>query len=410
MYKRLEIFPAIHKWLTCTLTMILSVVIYRIVFAQLNFQSSWRSGLSFLLMMMVLSIVLLAQRIIVQKIAFDFNAVAYNERLEQSRLNMELIDKLKKAVKKFGVLDLLDKDIILGAASSSAGGPKMNSSSSAGGPKMNSMDLSSGDSPRKKSVPNIVHFFTSANNQAPSPPPPLEESFSFTQVPLKRAESLERTKSLDRKTFESTRPSFSSDGSPIKSNDNIVVMIPTASSSPSKKDDEDDSPTSPPAKPPPSPKARKKTLDRSNESFKSDTTTLTEVRIGGVKKRDRLEFSGDHEAKKLSMRLWSSLRVRNSKEITVAYFYPLFLDREDAHEVFAMLDADKNESLSLEEIHGTLAAIYKEKKDLNSSLNDLSHALGIHWYSSINQHNRTLEYNPVWMFYHAYTTSCTTHL
>ena len=45
-----------------------------------------------------------------------------------------------------------------------------------------------------------------------------------------------------------------------------------------------------------------------------------------------------------------------------------------------MLDSDKNESLTLEEIQGTLGSIYKEKMDLNSSLNDLSHALGERWF------------------------------
>ena len=74
------------------------------------------------------------------------------------------------------------------------------------------------------------------------------------------------------------------------------------------------------------------------------------------------------------------MKQKSSAELTLSNFYTLFPLEEEAREMFDLLDTDKNGKLSFEEIRGTMQMIYKEKRDLHFSLNDLSHALGhLNW-------------------------------
>ena len=69
--RKLEFIPPLHLRLVMSLTLILNTVIFAIIFAQYEVVGWWRSVLNLLLILVILSICLLIQRMLVQKIAYD---------------------------------------------------------------------------------------------------------------------------------------------------------------------------------------------------------------------------------------------------------------------------------------------------------------------------------------------------
>jgi hypothetical protein len=104
--QRLEYIPAIHSHLVMTSTIIFAIPIFGILFSQMSIVPQWQIVFNVLILLLVLSIVLLIQRIIVQKIAFDFHRVAYNDRIKVSKHEMKILEQLKKAIKKAAALSV----------------------------------------------------------------------------------------------------------------------------------------------------------------------------------------------------------------------------------------------------------------------------------------------------------------
>jgi hypothetical protein len=102
---KLQYIPALGMFLPMAITCIVSVIIYRIVFFQLPNVPEWRDFFNAHLMVMVFSLMFLAQRIFVQKIAFDFHKVAYKERLKQSKKALQVLENLRKAILKLSLFD-----------------------------------------------------------------------------------------------------------------------------------------------------------------------------------------------------------------------------------------------------------------------------------------------------------------
>ena len=358
---------------------------------------TWLTILQTILVFMVFSMCLLGQRIIVQKIALDFNRVAYNDRLQKSKRDMKLIDKLRKSVKRGGVFDFLDVDQILsssgGGSYSVRGTSPVRTSLEHPGPNYSSI----GDiNQKKRSTPNIVHFFKSSSpvsiseNQAitqhvssggkspiSSPhlslddkaQPPYPHVSSEDQPKLfnrspKKLKKIDRPASSDS-NIQKSLTSPSPKNIDIESQEVIVLLSENGfpdQTNPQSDHASEDSP--------------KRTLDRLDTSSYDKTTVLDKVMVGGIKKMDRIfDLSGDHEAQKLAQRVWSALKQKSMQELTINNFYSLFPMEEEAKEMFDFLDVDKNGRLSFEEIKGTMQMIYKEKRDLHSSLNDLSHGI-----------------------------------
>lgn len=314
----LDYIPQVFYEITWAAWFILASIIYTIIFVQYRLVDWWSTILQIILMFMVFSICLLVQRIIVQKIASDFNRVAYNERLQKSKREMKLIDKLRRSVKKFGVLDLLDVEQFLQA---SAGGNSVSKSPNRPSleylaPKDGALNTASsvGDSTqRKRSVPNIVHFFNPSKTNTSSPLTvdskggalPARTSLGGRFSENKSAEIPSSTSATGspsamsdpniRKSSSSSPPANAKkQPSAINTDSQIVVLLP---------DNQDDnqlhspdqlSPDDPVSEGGSSP--RRKALERDDTVHSDKQVVLEQVTIGGIKKKDRiLDISGDYE-------------------------------------------------------------------------------------------------------------------
>lgn len=332
LIQRLEYLPAVHSWIVVAFTMIIAVVVYVIIFAQYAIVSAWMTVLSVLLTLMILSLTLLCQRILVQKIAFDFHRVAYDERLKKSKQDMKVIDSLRKAVKRVGVFDLLDPD--------------------------NHKDSMRGSSPNNENSlstkpASILKFFKPKEDSSPnngysstSPLTPIVEG-KMSVEPVYIPQPVSPDDEID--------DLIQSDDEEIQ--EKLIDRSVIVDVDPSKIQGSDSSSPTHSAKP---------------------ATTEIKIEIGGVKKKTRyLNLSGDYEAKKLGNNIFTALTKQNPKEaITLKSLYPYFISDHAAKTAFNLFDKDRDGKLGLAEMKTGIQRIYKEKRDLNSSLNDLSNALG----------------------------------
>ncbi|KAI9239519.1 MAG: Mechanosensitive ion channel-domain-containing protein [Podila humilis] len=80
-------------------------------------------------------------------------------------------------------------------------------------------------------------------------------------------------------------------------------------------------------------------------------------------------------AKRLAKTLFKNLQS-NSDELIVQDFFPYFDTEDDARTAFAIFDKDGNGDISKSEMKEKIFYVYKERKDLHTSLRDLSQAVG----------------------------------
>ncbi|KAG0336381.1 hypothetical protein BG004_008080 [Podila humilis] len=80
-------------------------------------------------------------------------------------------------------------------------------------------------------------------------------------------------------------------------------------------------------------------------------------------------------AKRLAKTLFKNLR-NSGDELFVEDFFPYFDTEDDARTAFAIFDKDGNGDISKSEMKEKIFYVYKERKDLHTSLRDLSQAVG----------------------------------
>ncbi|KAG0376327.1 hypothetical protein BGX24_007911 [Mortierella sp. AD032] len=83
-------------------------------------------------------------------------------------------------------------------------------------------------------------------------------------------------------------------------------------------------------------------------------------------------------AKRLAKTLFYNLQSTsgNRDDLVVESFYPYFATQEEARTAFAIFDKDGNGDISKAEMKEKIFYVYKERKDLHTSLRDLSQAVG----------------------------------
>ncbi|KAI0704375.1 Mechanosensitive ion channel-domain-containing protein [Cytidiella melzeri] len=92
------------------------------------------------------------------------------------------------------------------------------------------------------------------------------------------------------------------------------------------------------------------------------------------------DVSSAHEAKKLARAIYSTFRHGTRTYLIPSDFYPAFPSEKEAEEAFRVFDKDNNGDLSRAEIKTTLMKVYKERRSLSRSMRDVSVAL-----KSLNQ-------------------------
>ncbi|KAF9544612.1 hypothetical protein EC957_011827 [Mortierella hygrophila] len=110
-----------------------------------------------------------------------------------------------------------------------------------------------------------------------------------------------------------------------------------------------------------------------NDIFKGINRTLQGIAMADS--TPAKDINSTHNAKRLAKTLFYNLQG-NGDELVVQDFYPYFDTEEDSQKAFSMFDKDGNGDISKREIKEKIFYIYKERKDLHTSLRDLSQAVG----------------------------------
>ncbi|KIJ70434.1 hypothetical protein HYDPIDRAFT_105154 [Hydnomerulius pinastri MD-312] len=82
-----------------------------------------------------------------------------------------------------------------------------------------------------------------------------------------------------------------------------------------------------------------------------------------------------HEAKRLARAIYKVFRDRRRQYLITADFQPAFSTQEEAQKAFSVFDRDGNGDISRSEIKATLLRIYKERRFLSRSMRDVGAAL-----------------------------------
>ncbi|KAI0091770.1 Mechanosensitive ion channel-domain-containing protein [Irpex rosettiformis] len=87
------------------------------------------------------------------------------------------------------------------------------------------------------------------------------------------------------------------------------------------------------------------------------------------------DVSTAHEAKKLARGIYNTFRRGTRTYLIPSDFYPAFPTEEESEKAFRVLDNDNNGDLSRAEIKTALMKVYKERRSLSRSMRDVSVAL-----------------------------------
>ncbi|KAF9434471.1 hypothetical protein BGZ76_007960 [Entomortierella beljakovae] len=114
---------------------------------------------------------------------------------------------------------------------------------------------------------------------------------------------------------------------------------------------------------------------RQNENiFKGINRRLHGIALAS-KSAPAKDIGSTANAKRLAKTLFYNLQS-TGEELVVQDFYPYFSDEDEAKEAFGIFDKDGNGDISKTEMKEKIFYVYKERKDLHTSLRDLSQAVG----------------------------------
>ncbi|KAF9094741.1 hypothetical protein BGX23_001664 [Mortierella sp. AD031] len=111
-----------------------------------------------------------------------------------------------------------------------------------------------------------------------------------------------------------------------------------------------------------------------NNIFKGINRRLHEIALAN-KNSPSKDIGSTANAKRLAKTLFYNLQI-NGEDLVVENFYPYFDTQEEARTAFAIFDKDGNGDISKSEMKEKIFYVYKERKDLHTSLRDLSQAVG----------------------------------
>ncbi|KAG0286981.1 hypothetical protein BGZ97_007248 [Linnemannia gamsii] len=114
--------------------------------------------------------------------------------------------------------------------------------------------------------------------------------------------------------------------------------------------------------------------NHNNNIFKGINRRLHGIALAN-KSSPSKDIGSTANAKRLAKTLFYNLQT-NGEDLVVENFYPYFSTQEEARTAFAIFDKDGNGDISKSEMKEKIFYVYKERKDLHTSLRDLSQAVG----------------------------------
>ncbi|CAO3565991.1 unnamed protein product [Mortierella alpina] len=120
-------------------------------------------------------------------------------------------------------------------------------------------------------------------------------------------------------------------------------------------------------------KAQRDSKGKSSDLFKGLNRTLQGIAMADS--APTKDINSTANAKRVAKSLFHNLQG-NGDELVVEDFFPYFDSEADAKEAFAIFDKDGDGDISKREMKEKIFYIYKERKDLHTSLRDLSQAVG----------------------------------
>jgi small-conductance mechanosensitive channel len=259
--ENVEYLNALHKWIVWFVWQVLALISFQVFFIRKDLVSLWISVDNYLNCALIFSFVFLVQKFIIQKIAFNFHQVAYQDRIIESKTAMLILSKLRKSIKSTGLGDIFDSQV-------------------------------------QSSKPAQNPFISLFQSKA-------------------------------------------------KSMDQIQIEI-------------DD----------------RHVDDKSIRSYGSSLGYFDSKGNFGQMVKDISIVDSDEYAKKLGEQLFFGLCPRNANELFPSDFRPFFQNDVQTSKVFLLFDRDDNGSITRDELVCAVQRIYSEKRSLNHSMRDLTHALG----------------------------------
>ncbi|KAG0033893.1 hypothetical protein BGZ81_006914 [Podila clonocystis] len=275
---------------------------------------------------------LLFEKVLLHMISTNFHRTAYADRITDNKYALMVLDRLstsKKNVNKkprpsHSRNDTSDNTDYIGVFPAGYRSVQPSRSSSLEmGVKSNTVNAENGDMSKEGVVAEVLQ-----DDQSDTPQN-LTEAMILSSTPM--TSPSERTTSRDS-TFGSTRPPHYARGqrdSKMKVNDSI---------------------------------------------FKGINRRLHGIALAN-KNSPSKDIGSTANAKRLAKTLFKNLQG-NGEELVVQDFFPYFDTEDDARTAFAIFDKDGNGDISKSEMKEKIFYVYKERKDLHTSLRDLSQAVG----------------------------------
>ncbi|KAG0030634.1 hypothetical protein BGZ82_007342 [Podila clonocystis] len=275
---------------------------------------------------------LLFEKVLLHMISTNFHRTAYADRITDNKYALMVLDRLstsKKNVNKkprpsHSRNDTSDNTDYIGVFPSGYRSVQPSRSNSLEmGVKSNTVNAENGDMSKEGVVAEVLQ------DDRSDTPQNLTEAMILSSTPM--TTPTERTTSRDS-TFGSARPPHYARGqrdSKMKVNDNI---------------------------------------------FKGINRRLHGIALAN-KNSPSKDIGSTANAKRLAKTLFKNLQG-NGDELVVQDFFPYFDTEDDAHTAFAIFDKDGNGDISKSEMKEKIFYVYKERKDLHTSLRDLSQAVG----------------------------------
>jgi len=331
------------------------------------------------------SIVLLAEKILLQFVAINFHKTAYRDRLEKNALGLRALDKLHES--KYIVAEQSRRDRAAqsgtwGGTTGSGGHTRVSTplwgktfqfgSSRPPSPGPNAALSQSSHGPRKPSRDGLGEYFDPSTGRAAGTPPAGSTYPPTAQDGQQHEQHHHHHPHIHRHHHHKT-DSADHEGKEHHSNENHAKKSEQKTENQSRKD------------------ARRARIRQQVQEVIS-MATMKDSKFYARSRRLGSQQSARKLAKKLFINLNAASTINKFNShggsqtllvvpekrnfLTADDFIPYFKSEAEAREVFNLFDADRNGDLSKREMREAVQRIYKERRTLSVALKDMSSALG----------------------------------